>query len=83
MKGWNEHYKTKPLVSSSIDYYKIEFYYRVTLQVTPQATQQVTQQAERFEEIRDFCLEPKTREEIQSFLKIKNREYFRSEILIL
>ena len=40
-------------------------------------TQQATQQAQ----ILEFCKTPKSREEIQNFLKLKDREYFRAEIL--
>ncbi|MCK5509476.1 MAG: hypothetical protein KAI50_13270, partial [Desulfobacterales bacterium] len=41
-------------------------------------TDQATMQAEK---ILQFCLEPRSRDEIQSFLGIKNRDYFRKEIL--
>jgi ATP-dependent DNA helicase RecG len=55
---------------------------QVTDQVTPQATQQATpQEEEREKAILRFCKEPKSREEIQTFLNLKDREYFRLEIL--
>ncbi|MFH1471831.1 MAG: RNA-binding domain-containing protein [Nanoarchaeota archaeon] len=54
---------------------------QATQQATPQATQQATEQDERTKAILVFCLDPKTREEIQTSLNIKDREYFRSEIL--
>ncbi len=53
----------------------------LTDQATPQVTPQVTPQADRTNTIVNFCLEPKSREEIQTFLNIKDREYFRLEIL--
>lgn len=53
----------------------------LTEQATQQATQQVTQQDARTKLILILCLEPKSREEIQTFLKIKDREHFRSDIL--
>jgi len=46
--------------------------------LTDQATMQATMQAEK---ILQFCLEPRSRDEIQSFLGLKNRDYFRKEIL--
>ena len=36
---------------------------------------------QREKEIVRFCMTPKTREEIQEFIGIKNRDYFRKEIL--
>ncbi len=50
-------------------------------QATPQAAPQATPQAERTKEILKFCLVPRKRGEIQEFLDLKDREYFRSEIL--
>jgi len=44
-------------------------------------TTQVATQAERNKKIVEFCKEPKTRNEIQNFLGMRNREYFRKEIL--
>jgi len=48
---------------------------------TPQATPQATPQDERIKKIMEFCKNPKTREEIQNYIDIKDREYFRKEIL--
>jgi ATP-dependent DNA helicase RecG len=42
---------------------------------------QVTPQAEREKKIIDFCAMPRTRDEIQKFLNIRDRKYFRMEIL--
>lgn len=50
-------------------------------QATQQATQQVTQQADRIAQVVEFCQLPRSREEIQSLLGLKDREHFRSEIL--
>ncbi|MCD4816936.1 MAG: hypothetical protein K8R06_11140 [Methanosarcinales archaeon] len=41
-------------------------------------TDQATMQAEK---VLQFCIEPRSRNEIQSFLDLKNRDYFRKEIL--
>ena len=46
-----------------------------------QATVQATMQDERTKKILEFCQVPKTREEIQGFLNLSNRDYFRKEIL--
>jgi len=54
---------------------------QVTPQVTPQATPQATPQDERTKLILNFCSEPKSRNEIQEFLKLKDREHFRKDIL--
>ena len=54
-----------------------------TEQATTQVTTQATTQAEddRIKKVLEFCLEPKSRDEIQEFLGLKHREYFRKEIL--
>ncbi|MHB2153448.1 Fic family protein [Calditrichota bacterium GD2] len=52
-----------------------------TPQVTPQATPQVTSQEERTKRILAFCEEPRSREEIQKFTGLKDRKYFRRNIL--
>ena len=54
---------------------------QATDQVTPQATPQVKDLDKRTIQIIQFCKTPKTREEIQNFIGIKDREYFRKEIL--
>jgi Fic family protein len=51
------------------------------LRVTEQDNEQVTEQVGREEKILKFCSEPKTREEIQSFVGITHREHFRAKIL--
>jgi len=53
-----------------------------TPQATPQVTPQVTPQDERLQRILEFCQTPRAREEIQGFIKLKDREYFRKEILL-
>ena len=50
----------------------------LTDQATMHATMQATMQAEK---VLQFCIEPRSRNEIQSFLDLKNRDYFRKEIL--
>ena len=51
--------------------------FRFILPVTPQATMQDG----RLKAILNFCEEPRSREEIQKYTGIKNRDYFRKEIL--
>lgn len=55
--------------------------FKVTISLTPQVTQQVISRDERTTKILIFCQAPKAREEIQELLNLKNREYFRKEIL--
>lgn len=55
--------------------------FRCIVPLTPQATPQVTPQDERAQRILEFCQPPRTREEIQAFIKIKDREYFRKNFL--
>ena len=59
--------------------------FRFILPVTPQATMQATMHAtmqdDRLKAILNFCKEPRSREEIQTYTGIKNRDYFRKEIL--
>jgi len=50
---------------------------KIARQVTPQ----VTPQEERIKRILAFCEEPRSREEIQIFIGLKDREYFRKNIL--
>ncbi|MFH0796244.1 MAG: RNA-binding domain-containing protein [Candidatus Omnitrophota bacterium] len=52
-----------------------------TPQATPQATPQVVIGV-RNEKIVEFCKIPRKREEIQIYIGIKNRKYFRNEIMI-
>lgn len=55
---------------------------QATDQATNQATNQATDQAdEKLKELLEFCKIPRTREEMQKFINIKNRGYFRMEIL--
>ncbi len=49
--------------------------------ITPQATGQVDGLDERTICILKFCKTPKSREEIQKFIGIKDREYFQKNIL--
>jgi len=55
--------------------------FKFVLPLTPQVTPQVTPQAERIHKLLEFCQVPRTREEMQHLLGLKDREYFRSEIL--
>jgi len=51
---------------------------QATDQVTMQATMHATMQAEK---VLKFCMEPRSRNEIQLFLDLKNRDYFHKKIL--
>jgi len=54
----------------------------LTEQATEQATMHVTMHATmQAEKVLQFCIEPRSRNEIQSYLDLKNRDYFRKEIL--
>ena len=48
---------------------------------TTQVTTQDTTQVARTEQLLDYCAEPRTREELQQFIGIANREHFRKAIL--
>ncbi len=56
---------------------------QATEQATPQANPQATQQVDskRTSKILEFCRTPRSREEIQTMLGLKDREYFRKDIL--
>ncbi len=54
---------------------------KITPQVTPQVTPQAAFHAERIERILEFCKTPRSREEIQNFIGLRDREYFRKNIL--
>lgn len=54
---------------------------KATGKVTPQVTPQAAPQDERVKKIIKLCKTPRTREEIRTFLNLKDREYFRKEIL--
>lgn len=56
-------------------------YVAIPAQTTPQATMQAAMQDERTNKIVEFCRIPRNREEIQKFVNIANRDYFRKEIL--
>jgi len=61
--------------------FKISYTNTFILLVTPQATMQATMQDDRLKAILDFCKAPRSREEIQKYTDIKNRDYFRKDIL--
>src|SRR3989344_484300 len=77
--------KYTKLYSNSIPEIRDEDIFTISIptptQAPPQAPPQATPQDERTKIIVDFCAEPKSREEIQTFLNIKDREHFRLEIL--
>ena len=58
----------------------------LTTQVNMQASMQATMQAELddddgIKELLEFCSTPRTRNEMQDFMQLKNREYFRKKML--
>ncbi|MBV1756466.1 MAG: putative DNA binding domain-containing protein [Dethiosulfatibacter sp.] len=57
--------------------------FKTIIPLTPQATPQAETDVEdqRIESILEFCNEPKSRKEIQEFLKIKDRKYLSNGIL--
>jgi len=52
-----------------------------TTQVTAQDTAQVTTQEDKMKKLIDFCVESRTREEMQSYVGISHREHFRKAYL--
>ena len=73
--------KYTKLYSNSKPQLREEDIFKIIIPITPQVTPQVNPQATQQAKILEFCKTPKTREEIQNFLNLKDREYFRSEIL--
>jgi len=71
------------MVTSSASLFHLMRAWRViSTTLTDQATGQVTMQATmQAEKVLQFCIEPRSRNEKQSFLDLKNRDYFRKEIL--
>jgi len=55
--------------------------FKCIVPLTPEVTPQVTPQDERVQKILDFCQIPRTREEIQAFINVKDREHFRKKFL--
>jgi len=55
---------------------------QATAHATAQATAQAAAQADKeIERLLEFCTTPRSRGEMQEFLKINHREYFRNKIL--
>ena len=48
---------------------------------TNQVTNQVNSQDDRADALIEFCSVPRTREEMQEYLNVSNRGYFRASIL--
>ena len=55
-------------------------YYDLRINST-QGTTRVTTQDEKTNRLIEYCSEPRTRDELQQFVGIKTREYFRRSIL--
>ena len=66
------------LCVSAVNYCNI---FKCIVPLIPEATVQATMQDERIKKIVSLCELPRSREEIQTFLKLKNRDYFRKYIL--
>lgn len=81
--GEDPHLIEGDIFRLSIPYQQFEKVAQVTPQVTPQDTPQDTPQVdERTEKILNYCEVPRTRNEIQTFVGILDREYFRKSILV-
>ena len=94
LKEIEKNQSPKPIFETDDErsYFKVTFFIHpefkedeISLgQVTPQAPLKhpsSTPQDERTKNILEFCKNPKKREEIQSFIGIKDRKHFRIEIL--
>lgn len=90
--GVRNIYKYSEVYSGGVPVFVEEDIFKTSIplngQATTQATMQVTTQAttqgddyDRTMEIIEFCNIPRSRQEIQDFLKMSNREYFRKSIL--
>ncbi len=55
--------------------------YLVDVETTMQATMQATMQDERVAKILNYCKVAQKRDDIQSLLKLSNRDYFRKDVL--
>ena len=81
---------TPAIYHFSPNFIRVTFPFAEGFQDTPQASDQVTMQAPRKhpastpqeQSILQYCLEPKSRIEIQTFLNLKDREHFRKAILL-
>jgi len=74
--------KANTVTSSASLFHLMRAWRVISTTLTDQATGQVTMQATmQAEKVLQFCIEPRSRNEIQSFLDLKNRDYFRKEIL--
>ncbi|MBN1971352.1 MAG: hypothetical protein JXR48_17795 [Candidatus Delongbacteria bacterium] len=60
------------------DIFKLIIPFPSNMHVDPASTPQVDNRTQR---VIEFCQVPKSREEIQNFLELKDREYFRKNIL--
>ena len=52
-----------------------------TLQTTPQVTPPAAPQDERLRKVMDFCVIPRSRQEIQEYLGMKDRKHFKAVVL--
>lgn len=69
------------VVLKNINYFSETMHVKEKAQVTEQVTAQVTAQDPRQKLLLEFCAIPRTREEMQAFIGIAHREYFRSSLL--
>ncbi|WP_298502610.1 ATP-binding protein [uncultured Sphaerochaeta sp.] len=69
------------VVLKNINYFTETLHVQEKAQVTAQVTEQVTEQDPRHTLLLAFCTIPRTREEMQAFIGITHREYFRSAFL--
>ncbi len=73
--------KTPELIEGDIFKCIVPLTQQATMQATMQVTMQATMQDKRIKKIIEFCELPRSREEIQKYLNLKNRDYLRKHIL--
>ncbi len=83
IKELKKNKSPKPVFETDDDrsYFKVTFKIHREFYKNSNQLKQATQQAERARTILDFCKIPRTRKEIQQLVNVKDREYFRKEIL--
>jgi len=74
--------KYNKIYSGAIPTFIEEDVFKTIIPLIPQATEQATEQADNETKILlEFCKVPRTRNEMQKFLNLHHREYFRTKIL--
>ena len=76
--GVRNIYKYNKLYSGADPIFIEEDIFKTMIPLTPQATPQATPQVD---ELLEFCKTPRSRKEMQDFMKLNDREHFRISIL--